>query len=446
MLKTAGTRQLWQFTPEREHFRLEREYAPAAEDTLPAKVIAQTWSSLWQKKLNVGWLPPGSVFLQVAHFPASETSELISMVEFQLEKLSPLPTNQIVWSMELLPTTADGQQTVVVLIAARDQVENYLGQLEGQSFVADQLEVPMLDQMLATEIKGDGVWVYAPQEGVNTAWLAAWWYGGCLRHLGLIQLPEGSDCEKALKEQLQQMAWAGELDGWLTAPPRWHLVADTVHASMFGSVFRELSGEEPLVITPHPAAQVAALTAKRLAQPNRPPGLLPPEVADRYRASFVDRLWLSGIISVIMVYLFLTLIYFGWLEVLKLQSTQAEGRVASLSSTYTNALQLKAQIQILQDQQSFKYAALECWEATARNLPEGLTLTGLSMNRERSLMLFGTASQDLSSKVTDFNSAMKKTDLNGQPLFTTVKAPTMNGMSGQIKWSFDCTLNRLEKE
>lgn len=447
VLKMAGSRQLWHFAAEHGDFKLAREAQPGAEEPLPGRLVGKTWRALWQKKLNIAWLPPGTAFLRAVQLPVSEPAEIISMVEFQLEKLSPLPVNQIVWSLEVLPHVVDNQQTVIVILAERQQVENYLGQLEQQSFVADRLEVPMLDQLLATEAGADGVWVYAPQEGTNSSWLVAAWQGGALRHLGLIQLPAENQREEVLKAHLKQMAWAGELEGWLQSEVSWHLVADTVSASLWGPVVREVASKDVVVDTPLPINRVAALTARRASLLNGAPGLIPADYAERYHAAFVDRIWMSGIGAIILAYMLGTLVYFGVVQILKVQVSNAEAKVASLNADYTKAGQLRAQIQILQDQQNFKYAALECWEATARYLPEGLTLTSLSLGRERTLTLFGVAPQDMSGKVTEFNGLMKKAEINGQPLFSKVNAPNMSGRSGgQITWNFLCEINRLERE
>ncbi len=67
--------------------------------------------------------------------------------------------------------------------------------------------------------------------------LVAWWYGKVLRNLGLISL-SASERPASLKEQLMQVAWAGELEGWLNSPPRWHLVADAAAAAEWEPALR----------------------------------------------------------------------------------------------------------------------------------------------------------------------------------------------------------------
>src|SRR5260221_11489416 len=92
-----------------------------------------------------------------------------SMLELQLEKLSPMPVAQVVWGFELLQptatpdamTTLEGEmQTVIVIVVSRAYVEEFLGQLETHGYMADRLELPLLDQLRATPVKEDGAWIY----------------------------------------------------------------------------------------------------------------------------------------------------------------------------------------------------------------------------------------------------------------------------------------------
>src|SRR5262249_14723684 len=145
--------------------------------------------SLWQQKLNIAWFPPEQVFLRVAQFPLSDFEETLAMVELQLEKLSPMPVAQIVWSVQILRHPRGNMQTVVLAIVSRDAVEEFLGKLEGQGYLAGCLELPMLDQLQATEITGDGAWVYPATSGNHNTALVAWWYGGVLQNLDLITKP-----------------------------------------------------------------------------------------------------------------------------------------------------------------------------------------------------------------------------------------------------------------
>jgi len=170
----AEARRLWQFDAKGRDFKLGRELTIRGGDPLP-DVVKKSWSSLWQPKLNVACLPPDRVFLRAAQFPQASFAETLAMVDLQMEKLSPMPVGQVVWTMQCLPHPDGNQQTVIVTIAARDSVEEFLGKLEGQGYLADRLESAALDLLLATEIKTDGAWIY-PE--ALAAWTARWSPGG----------------------------------------------------------------------------------------------------------------------------------------------------------------------------------------------------------------------------------------------------------------------------
>jgi len=75
---------------------------------------------------------------------------------------------------------------------------------------------------------GDGVWLFPSAQGDSV--LIAWQYGEAIQSLTLLPLPAGPDRGALLKAHIEQIAWAGEMEGWLTAPPRIHLVAGKAEA------------------------------------------------------------------------------------------------------------------------------------------------------------------------------------------------------------------------
>ena len=323
--------RLWRFAAKGRDFVLERDQKIPGGEPLPSRLVAKSWSSLWQPKLNVAWLPPESVFLRVIELPKSPFEETLAMVELQLEKLSPLPVAQIVWTLHVLPgapvsdparsgiakhagpetsapvTTGDLQH-VVVVIAGRAAVEEFLGKLEKDGYLADRLEAPMLDQLEAAPATADGAWIYAGARGKDAA-LVAWRSNGALRNLCLMVLPPEGDRAKSLKDQLAQLCWAGEMEGWLTESPKWHLVADPVNAAEWEKLLREALDEPVRVVEPPPPAELAARTARRAASA---PGaaLLPAEFSARYHQQFVDRLWLRGLVTTGILYAIGVVIYF----------------------------------------------------------------------------------------------------------------------------------------
>lgn len=446
----ANARRVWQFDARSDAFNLKSEHTSRNGEQLPPNLVSKSWGDLFQRKLNVAWLPPENVFLRVAQFPMSTPEETRAMVDLQLEKLSPIPITQALWTMHVLPQASSGAeadklQTILVIVVARDVVEEFLGKLEGQGYLADRLELPMLDQLQATRITGDGAWVYPESHGPNSQALVAWWYGGVFQNLALVTLESSPNRIASLKDQLVQMTWAGELEGWLTSAPRWHLVGEATdewHAAL-----REAMEQPVEVVAPVPTQELAALTAKRAAQVEAGNNLLPAEFAVRYQQRFVDRLWGRGLLAALAIYAICLAIYFVALTVFSHLTSRVETQASGISQTYTNSIQLKAMLGVLKQRETLKFAALDCWEAVAENMPTGLTLETLNFNDGRTLSLRGTAPTDQVTAVTDFYDNLRKwknPKNNNQLMFDpgASEGPRTSIAPGgaAVSWSFELEL------
>ena len=452
--------RLWQFDAKGGGYVLGREQKAADGAPLPARLVAKSWSSLWQPRLNIAWLAPEDVFLRVIELPKSNFDETRAMVELQLEKLSPLPVTQVVWTIHVLsgaprPMEAAGEapagelQSVVVVIASRGVVEDYLGKLEGRGFLPDRLETPLLDQLEMSPPTEDGAWIYAGARGKDSA-LVAWWFGGALRNVSFIVLSPDSDRVKSLKEQLSQIFWAGEIEGWMARKPAWHLVADPVNAADW-EVWLRAALEEPVRVT-HPvqAVELAARTAARAA--SAPPGLalLPQEFSARYHQEFVDRLWLRGLIATGILYAIGVMIYFAATDVLGRKTEAVQQQVARISGTYTNALQLEARYEVLKQRQQLEYAALDCWKIVADELPPGLTIQRFSLSQGEKLSLSGVCTPDQIGLISDpgkFYDAVRKAKMNGQDVFEpeAVDPLIWNQAGNAVSWRFTLQLQHAKE-
>jgi hypothetical protein len=437
---------LWQFSSSHEGAQLKSEGSHLPTESLPGNLINKSWADLWQSRINIAWLPVDKVFFRVLQLPESEPAEMASMIELQLEKLSPLPPAQIVWSFTLLPQKTDNLRTAIVVIAARSFVEEFLGQLEGRGFLSDRLEVPFLDQLLSTRITEDGVWIYPLGTEEKASCLVVWWYGGVLRNLSLAHLPASENRAQILREQLAQMTWAGELEGWLNSPPRWHLVADAPTAALWEPILNPSLDQPFDTVAPVAGAELAGLTAQRAAPADPRINLVPPEFLAHYKQEFVDRIWMRGLGALLVLYLAGLVIYFGSLEVYKFHYRKIDKEAKALEADYKKAEQLKAKVEVLQNQLNLQFAALDAWKAAAELLPDELTLESLGFEKGKTLRLFGSAPLDANTNITHYNKLLSEATVQGQPLFSRVASPTMNRRQDLWSWSFVCDLKQGEKE
>jgi hypothetical protein len=447
VLRTGGdAKRLWQFNYRGENPQLAREETRLPAEPLPAKLIAKDWQSLYQPRLNIAWLPADKVFLRVIQLPPADTAEeTVSMLDLQLEKLSPLPVAQIVWTFELLPKQAEGAQTAIVLIAPRNLVEEFLGKLEGQSYLADRLEVPFIDQLLATRADTDGAWIFPGEDADENSCLVAWWLGGMLQNVSLLHLPPMEERAQFVREQLAQMAWAGELEGWLSGPFTRTLVADEATTAVWQPLLE--TPEQPLkVVAPIPETDIASSTARRAVRDGVRPQLLPPEYTARYKQQLQERIIMRAIGTVIVLYLLFAVVYIAGLEWRKSQVGKIVQQKIALEPAYTNALQLKARVRIMEDQLNLQFAALHCYKAVSEALPDGLTIESMVFSRGRSFTVSGLSDAGTQEAVHDFNRKLRNYSVNNELLFSKVASPGFSTRGGQAAWNFQCDLKNAENE
>ena len=350
--------------------------------------------------------------------------------------------------MQVLPHPTGNSQTVIVIVLARSVVEEFLGKLEGEGYLADRLELPVLDQLQATPITEEGAWIFPEGVGGKGTGLVAWWYGGVLQNLALVTLP-APGTESNLKEELVQMAWAGEMDGWLTSPPSWHLVAQGPLAAEWETALRAALEQSVQIQAPLTPADLARHTASRAATADPRATLLPAEFALRYHQQFVDRLWIRGLGAVLGLYLVGVAIYFVALGFVGYQTRAVEKNVADLSPKYTNAIALKAQTRVLKDRQELRFAALDCWSLTAALMPKSLSLDSMNFSDGKRLVLSGTSPSDKVADLINFEAAMRQgTNSAGNRMFDPVKGDNLsyhaNPGATSVSWNFALELKRAD--
>ena len=143
------------------------------------------------------------------------------------------------------------------------------------------------------------------------------------------------------------------------------------------------------------------------------------------------------------------MVYFGALQILKIQTGKVQNQVAALSGAYASARQLKDRVKLLQEQVSLKYAALDCLRVVSELLPSELTLSTFSVSFQSSkLSLSGRAQSDQRAQITKFNDDLKQARVNDERLFDTVNPALTQTAPGAATttWSFTCDLKAGDTE
>ena len=447
---TEGSR-LCQFSVSSKKVKLSGDLRVADLIELPAKAVGKDWRDLLSRKLNIATLPPEKVFLRVVELPECEPDELLPMVEFQIEDLSPLPMAQAVWSAEAVPgsTGTEGNQTVLVMIAERGVVGDRLDELEAVNYLADRVEVPLLRELVPGEPREDGAHIQLVQGADSVLALVSWWFAGRLRDVNSFNLPDTAASRDELVEKINSVALAGEVAGWMPDEPACHLAKrgdvaadwNTALAKCFGRI-REV---EPMSEVDLATAAVE-FTARTTA-----PGLMLQDYSARNRQRFQDGLWMQGIkgaVALMLMGLCIFFAYGSWLQG-NLEDLNQQVKVQGLQ--YTNALSLKAKMQTLKKQEALKTAALNAWSEVAIGLPGELKFTQLMFssdrtlegNTSRKLRIVGTADDGKETFIDDYNLALTRIEVEGsegQKLFSSVSpGPSRKDPRKKLTtWSVEC--------
>ena len=447
---TEGSR-LFQFSVSSKKVKLSGDLRVAEGEDPPAKVVGKDWSDLLSRKLNIATLPPEKVFLRVVELPECEPDELLPMVEFQIEDLSPLPMAQAVWSAEAVPgsTGTEGNQTVLVMIAERGVVGDRLDELEAVNYLADRVEVPLLRELVPGEPREDGAHIQLVQGADSVLALVSWWFAGRLRDVNSFNLPDTAASRDELVEKINSVALAGEVAGWMPDEPACHLAKrgdvaadwNTALAKCFGRI-REV---EPMSEVDLATAAVE-FTVRTTA-----PGLMLEDYSARNRQRFQDGLWMEGIkgaVALMLIGLCFFFAYGSWLQS-DLDDLNQQVKVQGLQ--YTNALSLKAKMQTLKKQEALKTAALNAWSEVAIGLPGELKFTQLMFssdrtlegNTSRKLRIVGTADDGKETFIDDYNLVLARMEVKGregQKLFSSVSpGPSRKDPRKKLTtWSVEC--------
>lgn len=444
--EVAGKAHLWSFSG--SDARPGPATSQPADRPLPAKLVGKGWGQLLRSRMNTVWLNDQPVFLQLVHLPTDDPNEVPAMLELQIEKLSPLPVAQVVWSYQVLPQKSVAGLPVLLLLSERGGVETALNGLEKRGCFTDRIETPLLQWVTGTAITGDGAYLFVHTAGARRDCLIGWVADGAWRTLSLVNLTTDERWTRQLVDQLNRLAWAGELEGWLPVDPTVHLITDAVTAEAWRPALEEALGRSVDVTLKPGDPELAAASAKAIISGQPRANLLPPEFAVRYRQQYTDRLWMGGLGALFAAYLIGVLIYLGVVEVQKYRQGQAADTLAQVTGVFTNTLRIKAETQVLQETVNLRYAGLDCWLATVEAMPEELVLENLAFSGGQSLVISGIAPGDQEGKITEFWQALRRKVVGNTNFFSEVqlRPTTQKIVQGvpHIQWSFSCRIQRPE--
>lgn len=391
----------------------------------------------WQKALRIACLPPQRVFLRVVELPPCSSEEIRSMLELQIDVLSPLPASEVLWSYAELPTNpAKGRRVLLVIVPAQ-QLQHAIAQCEELGFAPDRVDFPCLMPLLDPPSSPDlvRVWLW-PADKVQVL-ICGFWNKGELVFSMLAVFSQLSESVALIQGLFQQAVWAGEIEGWLPHMPRWQLICRAEDLDLLKDALVRIVGGE-IEFEPLPEIKtLAGRTAAACWQLN----LLPPEKQQQLLARRRRRALIFLGEAILLAYLVVIIALLAVSNVRQFRVDSLRQRVRFLQDAYTNAIALKAQVDLLRRQSSLRFSALECLRVVSSYLPPEMQLEQFRFQEGNLLVLFGTVPADRQERVTAFNETLSKAEVNGRRLFRSVTTKSIRQVgSGPASWQIECEL------
>jgi Tfp pilus assembly protein PilN len=380
------------------------------------------------------------VLCQTLTLPATDEKELRQMLELQIDGLTPLPSEDVVYSFEPVGKSEGGTK-VLLAIGRKSAINDRVRALEEAGLAPEIVSVDALAEFRALMERG----AVAKDDRLNALMVVEQravriiiHVGGVpmlVRYLGLgeksVDTAEGraeirTELHRTLLSvqssspvlevgQLALLTYRDELKPSLqTLVSEWghgaHIIAN-------GSV-------------PGPAVSLCV----ECASSETPLNLLPDEWRQRRRAA-ARRKWMvragiaAGVLYVIAAALFLTLV-----AVRRSQTASVLKDIAGLKPSYDAARALNSELAMMRRQLDTKYSALESLREVSVQMPQGVKLNTFVFKKDNSVTLRGQA--PTSATAVDFISRLEHSDL-----FSNVKTITVRTEpSGLTRFDVLCTL------
>jgi hypothetical protein len=416
--------------------------APLLEQTGQAKPEWQTAAQSLRQQLDprehrlATCIGCEELLCQTLELPATDPAELKQMLDLQIDNLTPLPLEEVVYGFEPLEHR-NGQTRVLVAIARKDAVNERVQTLETAGLPPEIVSVDMLavfrallkrdmlprDERLHALVRlGNGsATVVVHSRGVP---------------LAVRSIAFDPNDESELQHQLQLTLVAAEamqpqsVAGCLT-----FVVKEPAQHAACERIGRAVAAEVQLLddgAVPSPALSLSVQCAEAgAAQLN----LLPEEWRARRQAARRRRILVRAAIAAVAVYVAALA---AFLSLLALRSTQlgaVEAEIRAVRAPFSEARQLHNEMVAMRRQLDTRYSALEVLRDIAMRMPENLKLNHFLYKKDQTVTLRGQAQS--AALAYDFISRLEQGEL-----FSSVKTVSVRteGAGGLTKFEVLCTL------
>ena len=381
------------------------------------------------------------VLCHTLRLPTTQAGELKQMLELQLDNLTPLPLEDVVYAFEPLETT-ETDTRVLVAVGRKAAINERVEVLEKAGLPPQVVAVDSLAVFHAFLKRG----LLPKDDKLNTFVQLTPTVAHIIVQLGgrpvvVRSVARGGDQpESSLREELQRTLIAAEVERPGVAVGRLTFTAwnEELRASAEALVSGWPVAAECLAngTTPSPALSLCLETTVGEAPTHL--NLLPDEWRQRRHKARQRRMMIIGGIVVAVVYALVVAAVLTWLWMQQSGVQTVNSQIKHRQKRYDAALATHAELIAMQKQIDTKYSALEILRVVTELMPpEGLKLNSFVFKKDQTVTLRGSASA--ANSANDFIGRLEKCDLFAKtPPVKTLSVRSEAG--GLTKFEVLCTL------
>jgi hypothetical protein len=362
-----------------------------ASDDLPGN-----FSEVLQGDIHVS-LPSSELLIRVVEFPTVDSEEIRAMVEFQIDKVSPFPSDQMAISHEILKQE---EETSLVLMAAskRSGIDAI-----GDIFQEKGVHIHSIDartlgwmQLLKDEghIKTEGCHVYIIDDSIDFT-LAVMCDGIPLAFRAFHAHTDEMEVIEELCREISYTITALDSEHELPDPASVQCWIQEDMPDAFFSKLREKSG---LTVEAHDLNTLPPLSEgilRRSRSPGQRMELIPREWIDfKKRKALIRRFsMVAGSIAAILVVVLL--VFFGIYKTRDIKLNRVQAEADDIAPKAQEAFQNRKKLQALRVYMDRSDSSLECLREVTRMLPDDdIEFVSFNYKKNKAVTLRGTAGND----------------------------------------------------
>ncbi len=383
-----------------------------------------------------------NVLCQTLRLPTTDPAELKQMLDLQIDNLTPLPVEEVVYSFEPIEI-ADGETRLLVAVARKTAVNERVAALEAAGLPAEIVGVDALAvfrelsrrEALPADEKLNALVLVSPTAANVIVHCRAKLIAFRSLVLGAAGLADAGT-RAAIREELQrtlvaaEVEWPGREVGRVQFATWSEALRDGV-----AELARDWSGPAEFLsngAAPAPAAAVCLETARAGATQLN---LLPNEWRERRRTARMRRTLIRGGIALGALYVLVLASFLTMMGVQKARLANVEGKIKSLQAEYDDARTLQKTLLAMQRQLDTKYSALELLWAVDDVRPENVKLNSFNFKRDDTVTLRATA--QTAALATEYIGRLEKCELFSKVTPGTSRTEPGTGLT---KFDVTCTL------